>query len=435
MKFTAIGVHEGDSFFLEYDNKKILVDGGVKQDEVAKYLADNGLSSKFLDVIICTHYDCDHINGIVGLLKNGFDFDELWLPAIEGKIISELGNKTTREIISAISQASHIVSGFIKEKEESADRILDMDIPCQDVDEKHTEHKKKSVDVERYEKSQYYEEENIFGVEQQIDKEKDKDLRKSKNFLEHIVSCEMCFNRLAPFVDIEKYKKLSAEDKVVYSQIWNEMAHDLIKRIEYIDTSHLYSVWPKVRWLEYEKNLVMNKISKKYDLYALNSNEVTVGLYGGFELSRLLAYEYCMKLHSISPINRKSLVFMFQNEKYPDVLFNADSNHSFYSYKKVIELKRNSIVTAPHHGSFHNERVYDKIVEHGKPVNDSKLIYIRSDKMNSLVRPCERFVDLKRKYCTICDGEGNVKNVGFEYDSINEDFYVNKHMCTCKAKS
>ena len=289
MKFTAIGVHEGDSFFLEYDNKKILVDGGVSQDEVLKYLVDNGVSSKFLDVIICTHYDSDHINGVIGLLKNGFGFDELWLPAIEGKIISELGNKTTQEIISAISQASHIVSEFIKEKEESADYILNMDIFNQGVDENHTERLKKSVDVERYEKSQYYEE-NVFEKKQQIDK--DNDLRKSKKFLEHIVSCEMCFNRLVPFVDIEKYKKLSAEDKVVYSQVWNEMAHDLIKRFEYINTSHLYLIWPKVRWLEYEKNLVINKISKKYDLYALNSNEVTVGLYGGYKLSCLLAYEF-----------------------------------------------------------------------------------------------------------------------------------------------
>lgn len=85
LKFTALEVNEGDSFLLEYKDsssgkeKRILVDGGTNVDEVLEK-DPAGSAGKFIDLIICTHYDKDHIDGILKLLDKGYQFSELWLP-------------------------------------------------------------------------------------------------------------------------------------------------------------------------------------------------------------------------------------------------------------------------------------------------------------------------------------------------------------------
>lgn len=78
-KFTAIGVGEGDSFYLDTGTKTILVDGGK---------AEKGFPSQFrtsidkeeVDILVCTHCDADHANGIFGFLQAGLTCKEVWLP-------------------------------------------------------------------------------------------------------------------------------------------------------------------------------------------------------------------------------------------------------------------------------------------------------------------------------------------------------------------
>lgn len=85
MELSALEVREGDSFLLEYEDtiagktKRILVDGGTDVDCVIE-TGSTGIDDKFIDLIICTHYDTDHITGILNLLQKGYQFSELWLP-------------------------------------------------------------------------------------------------------------------------------------------------------------------------------------------------------------------------------------------------------------------------------------------------------------------------------------------------------------------
>ena len=87
MKFTALPVNVGDSFYLEDEGKHILVDGGISRKQIIELLEVEGIPNNHFDVLICTHYDADHLNGIIGILKSKkYTFKELWMPEILGSI-------------------------------------------------------------------------------------------------------------------------------------------------------------------------------------------------------------------------------------------------------------------------------------------------------------------------------------------------------------
>lgn len=78
-RFVAIDVGKGDAFHLQRGDFSALVDGGVS----------NGFSTLFatvikrtkVDVLVCTHNNSDHANGILHYLNSGFGAGECWLPA------------------------------------------------------------------------------------------------------------------------------------------------------------------------------------------------------------------------------------------------------------------------------------------------------------------------------------------------------------------
>lgn len=92
MKFTALPVNVGDSFLLEEENIKILVDGGQNQSHIIELLLNRGI--KHLSLLICTHYDADHIKGILGIIRsNQIHFDEIWLPELIASTATTLCKK------------------------------------------------------------------------------------------------------------------------------------------------------------------------------------------------------------------------------------------------------------------------------------------------------------------------------------------------------
>jgi metallo-beta-lactamase superfamily protein len=87
MKFTALPVKRGDSFYLIDEGKHILVDGGMCQKQIVQLLDNENIPNNHFDVLICTHYDADHLYGIIGILKSQkYTFKELWMPEILGSI-------------------------------------------------------------------------------------------------------------------------------------------------------------------------------------------------------------------------------------------------------------------------------------------------------------------------------------------------------------
>lgn len=74
MEFIALPVKNGDSFLLKDKNFNLLVDGGNGQTRIINYIkkyTDN------LNVVICTHYDEDHIKGLLNLFSEVIYYGDL----------------------------------------------------------------------------------------------------------------------------------------------------------------------------------------------------------------------------------------------------------------------------------------------------------------------------------------------------------------------
>jgi len=169
-------------------------------------------------------------------------------------------------------------------------------------------------------------------------------------------------------------------------------------------------------------SLVNNKINSEFDMIALNS-----------EVSRRMPYialrNELRLIYALSKSNKSSFVFKFEYKNYPNILFCADSDMNFSSSKGSIKIKENSIVTAPHHGSLHNELAYDRITD-GTCTGNESLIFVRSDKNNPPGRPCDRYKILEIKYCTKCNAKYSRRaNVRLEYS--RKRFWVNRKICSC----
>lgn len=69
MKVTFLDVGQGNATLVEIDGKFMLIDGGDREYSsfVVSYLKERGVQA--LDYLIVSHYDADHLNGIVGALN------------------------------------------------------------------------------------------------------------------------------------------------------------------------------------------------------------------------------------------------------------------------------------------------------------------------------------------------------------------------------
>jgi len=78
-QFIAIPVSVGDAFYLNRNNYSILVDGGLDETGFPGLFQMTTKTDK-VNILVCTHNDADHANGILGFLKHGLSCDEIWLP-------------------------------------------------------------------------------------------------------------------------------------------------------------------------------------------------------------------------------------------------------------------------------------------------------------------------------------------------------------------
>lgn len=81
MKFIALPVRQGDAFYVETDNGfRVLVDGGRSRSDLPRLLR-RYTKAEHVNVLVCTHNDADHAEGVIGFLESGLHCGELWLPA------------------------------------------------------------------------------------------------------------------------------------------------------------------------------------------------------------------------------------------------------------------------------------------------------------------------------------------------------------------
>lgn len=334
MKFTALPVNVGDSFLLRIKGKVVLVDGGMNKQHILKLLRKEKIPNLHIDLLICTHYDADHINGIIGILKSQkYSFKELWLPEILGSIGYTLSKKIG-ELFSDLRN-----NNFSLEELEFNDFSI----------------------MEQYENNEINEESARNNSFEKIDNEVLSNIDKL-TFNWHN-DYFWYFNDIYP---TSIYKMLSSI-KSISSLISNSLS------------SGAYIRWFKYAGKEIHKNYGFN-------MYCENALQTDITLF-----DKRLFFSALYEV-SLSKINKSSLVFMHRMDEVPDILFTADSDLSFYSNN--VQLKDNSIITSPHHGSSANDKAYSKIIG-----ND--LTYVRSDRSQQS-RPGIGYLKNKTRFCTIC---------------------------------
>ena len=357
MKFTALPVKCGDSFLLECDGKRILVDGGKDSVHIIQLLDNEQIPHNHIDLLICTHYDSDHINGIVGVLKsNKYSFKEVWLPEILGSIANTYSKKH-RDIFKYLEGLNDLKE--IKDFKNITDNL--------------NEEIKDNTD-DSYEL-----------IDNQF----------LSSFLES-------YHHRYNFNNILYHHRHLDDNELFY-----KMSTNLFQIMKLINSS--LNSGSYIRWLKFENN-VTNK-TYGYDMYAQNSIQTKITEFKPIEFFKALYY--------VTKINKESLVFKFDNNECPNVLFTADSDFNFCN--NSISLSDNSVVTAPHHGSVSNDNVYSKII-------GNNLTFVRSD--NSQVkRPGIGFLNQTKRYCTICRNLNQKQKV--ELNLSNGQFTTNANICIC----
>lgn len=298
MKLTALPVNVGDSFLVRDGDKIILVDGGMNKQHILQLLNQEHIPHNHIDLLVCTHYDADHINGIIGILQsNKFTFKELWLPEILGSIGYTLSKK---------------IRELFKDLREDKVHIKSEDSEC----------------------------ESIFALQE--DNEANHGSKENNSFE------DIDTKVLDAFVDYPHFRYFELFWHYYDSDINYKMMLTLNSTVSLISNALHSGAY--IRWFKYSG---YTHKTYGFDLYSENALQTDITLYNS-KLFFLALYHL-----SLSDINKYSLVYMYHKENLPDVLFSADSGLDFYL--QSVALKDNSIVTAPHHGSSANDNAYQKI--------------------------------------------------------------------------
>lgn len=363
-KFTALEVGKGDAFLLQNQGWNCLFDAG-QYSNIIKILKDKGIHR--LHLAICSHNDVDHAKGLIELLKDGsIAIDEIWLPGYFANIIQ-----------------------FVTE------HLID----CEEIEF-----------IARY---KYPDELNY-----QTDG-RDVEFNHSKNENNDKIN-ELLFGNDPLTVPIDNlnddcYKRLRycLDCLLCYKSHQKSFPH-IFKRLERIMEIAIlaYKKNCKIRWFEPIKGCAKNSID--YGLKALNSKEI-------IRVKKLInLHAFAFAIH-LSVVNIYSLVYEYWNDNLPIVRFSADSDCECQS----APYNNHIIVTAPHHGSDNNRKVFNAI-------NNNNVIWVRSD-CKTKKRPCDVFKNLKNKYCLACYTHGFRKEIIFEYDKVSKQWnYVCGELCRCK---
>ena len=300
MKFTVLPVNVGDSFLLRDDEDRvILVDGGMNKTHIVRLLNREHIPHNHIDVLVCTHYDADHINGIIGILKSQqFTFKEIWLPEILGSLGYTL-SKNIRELFRDLRENNFFIE------------------------------------------SEYFDYETIFKL--QDDRRIHHDFGENNSF--EAIDVKVLDN----FIDYTHLWRY----ELLWHYLDSERNYQMMLTLNYTISliSNALHSGAYIKWFKYSG---YTHKSYGFDLYSENALQTDITIYDSQLFFNTLYHL------SISDINKYSLVYMYRKDNIPDILFTADSDLHFYA--QPIRLKDNSIVTAPHHGSSANNNAYQKIL-------------------------------------------------------------------------
>lgn len=349
-RFIAIPVRTGDSFYLERRGRSILVDGGNSETAFPGLFREH-VNRAGTDILVCTHNDADHANGVIGFLEAALTCREIWLP---GSWLGTLGDlmrpdaEVFRDIIKGALE-------FWPDTDMSGDRRL--------------------TTIEEVGASVFEAGFEAELTEDDSPREWPKDVAETIDESEHFLSDSWS----------NWWLNIPAND--LPAGYWRLVrggieAGERIRRIARL----AYQNGIPVRWFQHYPTRPFGGIPSF--LHALSARQVIRVSPSGTLFARL----------ALTTVNKQSLVLYSPAErKSPGVLFCADSDLADIQ----IPVCPHDLITAPHHGAEANESAYTAIA---KAVGSElhTVTWVRSDS-RSIKRPCMAYRKLfGKRFCTVC---------------------------------
>lgn len=399
-KFIALPVNQGDAFYAEINEDcKVLVDGG-KNKQALPDLFRQYTKSDGVNVLVCTHNDADHANGVVGFLESGLRADELWLPATWLDAVRSLPRDTNDTISALWYILLKLIPDYLDQKGSPDTPEVDIQTaawqpvlqewgrePEVALPSEWREERKGSENKER--------EPLILG----------KVLNEVADSLDIHLNVLSWFSRSFPW-ELVPWK---------YEYEWVKWAKTILG-----DTKRLLKLAKAAldRGIEIRsfRHNPKNPGGGTKCLAPLSSREVFY-----IPPMQRSATNFLYRL-ALTTVNKESLVFHLKDcdQHQPGVLFTADSNLEDVGIAHVVA---GSIITAPHHGSEANQIVYKKF---SKP-----MIWVRSDGY-SKKRPCDAYLSAPgQRFCTLCRNSNRPKQAVRLYTRRGRWVRWQSELCDC----
>lgn len=352
-QFIAIPVGQGDAFFLETPEGTVLVDGGRSIDGFAD-LFQRTTSRDEVDILICTHNDADHANGILGFLQSGLGCRELWLP---GRWISVLryALNPSPEVIDALITQVREAGSFVGELRHSEGDSPEHRPLIEVYGDSLTQEQPGSEEGRNSRRTEPASDVPGNGWPQDVVDEIERVIEEPSSLGGLLLLCWK-----DPRGIICRHCWLDLDEKAAVLLAGALDAADRIRKIALA----AFHRGIAVRWFEYGEAC---SLSGSRWLRPLNAREVAY--VQPVPINQVLAFL------ALTTSNRESLVFWAcPAGSLPGVLFTADSD------LKGVQLPvlTGSIITAPHHGSEANKDAYAHIQNTAGSMAKT-LTWVRSD--------------------------------------------------------
>jgi hypothetical protein len=366
-EFTALPVGAGDAFFIRRGRMSALIDGGRSIEGFCD-LFKQVTRRNSVKVVVCTHNDSDHVNGIIGFMRGGLRCDEIWLPGTWSYRINDL----SADPINFARELWKDVSEMAISDDESRSTNLRWEILARRA--------RQTVQT------------NVFDTQPESEDEAIQMSEDYDVFDSYISDILLSYVLRFPTILAEKLQcQLRPKPDNLALFFEAIVAASRIRQIAQLANDRGI----RIRWYEYGNSAESDGGVQNF-LTPVNSREIRIR-----RIKELSALYYL----SLTVSNRESLVFNSPGQNGdPGILFTADSDLSFC---QQINWHDGMIVTAPHHGSEHNSGAYLRFNKDTQ--GKFSINWVRSDGRYKS-RPGTAFLALNgSKWCTLCRNHAKPK--------------------------
>mgnify|MGYP003855035503 FL=1 len=367
-RFIAIPVAQGDAFYLEREGFSVLTDGGRSRSALPS-MFQAVTKTDGVNVILCTHNDADHADGLLGFLEAGLRCEEVWLPGRWLSALPDVLRPFVEVFVELIDNIAKAGSSSNMEKVQSS--LSPIEAYAERV-------RGALIDAPAIEGGPSIAEDGWPESYLQM--------------LEQAEPWEVHPHWLGPWGPEDwpfwPYRHYRGLGPAGVQLLWS--AIEAAGRIRAIATEAFHRGIP-VRWFEFDTAAPSGGVSALQPINARAVARVRP------RVGPLLAWL------ALTVSNKESLVFWSPpTEHHPGVLFTADSDLTGVGLPSQLDR---AIVTAPHHGSEANANAYRAVAvaaQNGFP----SITWVRSD-ARYRSRPGSTYLGLaSRRLCTLCRRAG-----------------------------